>query len=596
MWNEYWTDRGDPWDYDPGPPRNRSWPRLFAATPNYRAIGVDLLGREAFRWHFGPMFYRGRLRDGQVKVLVIGQEGAQDESLSHRSFTGGTGGRMQYLLKHIGITRSYLFLNTFVYPIFGQYNDSLRPLAQDLRSPIVAHRHDILDYTLARNDVRLIIAVGRAAKETVATWIKANGGSAQPANLHRADATSVSPNLKVVGVLHPGGAARGGSVGAIIADFKSAIRRIERWNAAEPGWLPIDPDGLRLPAGDYRYRSAPIPFRDLPFGNAWRLGRGGTSSNRARDQSSIQIFSADGKYNGRGHQLRYDSDAAGSDVGYEAPPGDLAYEPPKDRYREFDAGPGRSFGRLLQGGSSGLDWPDFSAIGLRCHPSFGYGPVYRGRLRRPSVLLFADQQSRDDQFTGRALTGDAGQHLQAFLTAAGLDHRYGILRVLPVDTLEEDPAEVRAAIAHPATIALYQEVLRRSRPQVVITVGPNARRLARNLNTSSTPVVAMKAFTQSRFAADWRRALSDLRSLRYTKDISRPSFSYDGGREQIPRGDLPFGTLRWQATSGDRGLQALRSGRPSPDYFKLVMPRWAFELDPDPLTSRQRRRLDPIRR
>ena len=180
MWDEYLADRGDPWDYDPGPPRNRSWPRLFAETPNYRAIGVELTGKESFRWHFGPMFYRGRLGDGEVKVLIVGQEGAQDESLSHRSFTGGTGARMQYLLEHIGITHSYLFLNTFVYPIFGQYHDSLRPLAQDPASPIVIHRHELFDYLAKRNDLRLVIAVGRAAKETVATWIKSHGGKAQP--------------------------------------------------------------------------------------------------------------------------------------------------------------------------------------------------------------------------------------------------------------------------------------------------------------------------------------------------------------------------------------------------------------------------------
>jgi uracil-DNA glycosylase len=69
-------------------------------------LGLAVLGKEKFRWHFGPMFYRGRLGDNQVKVLVIGQEGAQDESLAQRSFTGGTGARMQHFLHHIGITRS----------------------------------------------------------------------------------------------------------------------------------------------------------------------------------------------------------------------------------------------------------------------------------------------------------------------------------------------------------------------------------------------------------------------------------------------------------------------------------------------------------
>ena len=133
--NQYWTGRGSPWDHDPGPPLDRSWLALFAQTPNYRGLGKAVLGREQFRWHFGPMFYRGRLTDGAVKVLVIGQEGAQDESLAHRSFIGGTGGRMQHVLNHLGITTSYLFLNTFVYPIFGQYSTPLRGLAQDPDSP-----------------------------------------------------------------------------------------------------------------------------------------------------------------------------------------------------------------------------------------------------------------------------------------------------------------------------------------------------------------------------------------------------------------------------------------------------------------------------
>jgi uracil-DNA glycosylase len=141
---------------------------LFAETPNYRGLGLAVVGRDAFRWHHGPMFFRGRL-DGSARVLVVGQEGAQDESLSHRSFTGGTGARMQYLLRFLGLDRSYLFLNSFVYPIFGQYTQDLRPLAQDPRSPIAAHRNRIFDKAAVDGDVRLVIAVGRAAKESVAT-------------------------------------------------------------------------------------------------------------------------------------------------------------------------------------------------------------------------------------------------------------------------------------------------------------------------------------------------------------------------------------------------------------------------------------------
>ena len=179
------NERGDAWEHDPGPTAASGWPALFAAAPNYRGLGRAVLGREAFRWHHGPMFFRGRL-DGSAKVVLVGQEGAQDESLSHRSFTGGTGARMQHLLRHIGLDRSYLFLNSFVYPIFGQYTDQLRPLAQDPRSPIVEHRHRILDKAILDGDARLVVAVGRAAKESIATWVQAHGGSANPDHLDNA--------------------------------------------------------------------------------------------------------------------------------------------------------------------------------------------------------------------------------------------------------------------------------------------------------------------------------------------------------------------------------------------------------------------------
>src|SRR4029450_793779 len=145
------------------------------------------------------------------QVVPAGQEAAQDESLSHRSFTGGTGARTQHLLRHLGLDRSYLFLNSFVYPIFGQYTDDLRPLAQDRRSPIVAHRHRILDKAVVDGDVRLVVAVGRAAKESIATWIKAHGGSADPERLDQATLGSAPGGLGGGGVVHPGAGAGGGT-------------------------------------------------------------------------------------------------------------------------------------------------------------------------------------------------------------------------------------------------------------------------------------------------------------------------------------------------------------------------------------------------
>ncbi len=581
MWEQYWQDRGSPWEYDPGPAKNRSWSRLFAETPNYRGFGVAMSGSEEFRWHFGPMFYRGRLGDQQVKVLVVGQEGAQDESLSHHSFTGGTGGRMQHFLGHLGINRSYLFLNTFVYPIFGQYDGLLPIIAQHPASPIAQHRNELFDYVVARNDLQLVIAVGRAAKESVASWVESHGGNADPNNLHLADASVISPNLHVVGVLHPGGAGKGGAVAAIISSFKSAINRVDDWIADDPSWLPVDPGAVRATTA-YTYSSDPIPFRDFPYGVAWRLGRGSTSSNRRDGQTAIQIFSEDGAYNNDGTTLSYSGSTAGTNVGYSADVGDVAWEPPRRAHKDFDRGPGASFAALLQGGKSGFAWPDFNSFGLKCSPSMGTGPIYRGRLDRPSILVIADQQSHDDLFTMRALTGDDGQRLQSFLRSAGLTGRYAILRALPVDTLDDSQSAAAAAVDSAAVRAIHAEAVRLSRPQVLLFMGPLAQRLRTHVTPTGTPVVTMKSVLQSGVNANWQSALTELAALTYRRDITTPTFTYAGEREQIPRQDLPFGTLRWQGSSGNRGRQAAQNGSPSFDYYKVTMPAWAAALDPPP--------------
>src|SRR5262249_30039209 len=277
--------------------------------------------------HHGPMFFRGRL-DGSAKVMVVGQEGAQDESLSHRSFTGGTGVRLQYLLRFLGIDRSYLFLNSFVYPIFGQYTPDLRPLAQDPRSPITSHRNQIFDKAVIDGDVRLVIAVGRAAKESVTTWIEAHGGTAQPEALDQASMGSLPQRVRAVGVLHPGSVA-GGSTDPIKADFQRAIGHVSDWLQADPSWLPADSGVPRDLTAPFPYQSLAIPFRDFPFGTCPRLGSGGTSSNRSDGQRAIRLFSAAGKYNASGAHLRDPSAADGSDEGYAGDPGDLPYQPPR---------------------------------------------------------------------------------------------------------------------------------------------------------------------------------------------------------------------------------------------------------------------------
>jgi uracil-DNA glycosylase len=580
MWDEFQSGRGPLVAFDPGP--TAAWAQLFAETPNYLGIGLAFSG-DKFRWHFGPMFYRGRTAAGAAKVLVIGQEGAQDESLSHRSFTGGTGARMQNLLNHIGIGHSYMFLNTFVYPINGQYDGGFPKLGQDPRSPIAQHRNKILDLAANTHDLRLVVAVGKAAKESCVSWLKLHGGTAKPEELQNANGGVIRAGLRFVGVPHPGGASKGGNVTSIIAGFKAAISQIETWAAADAGWLPVDPACTRSTAASYKYRSAPIPFADFPFGTTWRLGSSGTSSNRRDGQTSIQLFSSEGKYNNLGVTVSY-SIGPGSKIGYAQDAGDIEVEPPRVHPMAFDPGPG-DFSELLTGSSAGRDWPNFAQLGLTVHPSFGFGPSYRGRLTNPSVLLLADQASHDDLFTGRALTGEAGQRLQGWLRAAGLTTRYAIVRTLPVDSLSSSAASIQAAVDHAAVRAILTAVIAKAAPKAVVAIGPQASRIAVAVSPTGMKVVPMKAWADTpAVLADWRRALDDLKPLTYTKDVTA-SFNWDGARGQIPREDLPYGTLRWQGSSGDRAAQARTGGAPNPDYFKFEMPGWAAALSPPPLSA-----------
>ena len=592
-------ERGNPWEHDPGPTAASGWAELFAATPNYRGLGRAVLHREAFRWHHGPMFYRGRL-DGSARVVLVGQEGAQDESLSHRSFTGGTGARMQHFLRHIGLDRSYLFLNSFVYPIFGQYTDALRPLAQDPRSPIVRHRHRILDKAVIDGDARLVVAVGRAAKESIATWVRAHGGSADPEHLDSAGGGSLPGSLRLVGVLHPGSAS-GGSTSAIKADFQRAGNLVRGWVAADAGWLPADPGVQRDLSAAYQYRSAAIPFRDFTFGTCPRLGRGGTSSNRSDDQRGIRLFSEHGNYNARGAHLSDPSTAAGSDDGYGADAGDLPYEPPRAAASAFDPGPPSDLARLLLGLEPGFPWPDFASLQVTSDPSFGVGAIYRGRFRDLSLIVLADQASDDDLFTGRALSGEAGQRLAQLLRAAGLERRYLVLRTLPVDTLDLTPARRDALVDQPAVAALHRELLARvgsKNPEatVLLALGPGAQRLAPRVVPAGVDVIGLAAAGTPGATGSWQAALDQLATRGYPKDLPNPSFQLPAGRGQLPRIDLPYGTLRWLGTSGDRAVRPtdLDLDKPSPDYLKLFAPSWVAQLDPAPLSAAEQAAADQL--
>jgi hypothetical protein len=228
------------------------------------------------------------------------------------------------------------------------------------------------------------------------------------------------------------------------------------------------------------------------------------------------------------------------------------------------------------GGKPGCAWPNFRDLGVTTHLSLGQGPIYRGRPDRAHILVLADQQSHDDLFTGRALTGDAGQHLQALLEAIGV-----------------------TIVANTQVIAVYQAIVSEIRAAcrdlgLILAVGPKSRSLASHLSLGGLPTIALKAWKEPDALDDWQAQLPAIQQIAYTREIAAPSFQYDGRRGQIPRIDLPHGTVRWIGTSGDRGRRAwdLEAQIPSPNYYKLYVPDWVYQLQPQPLSSEEQGAID----
>src|SRR5213080_675320 len=97
--------------FDPGYPRG--FHPLLRSYP-----GPETYPPADFRVEWGPIFHRGRL-DGSARVLVIGQDPAQHETVARRVLVGEAGRRMQGFLAKLGIIHSYVFINTFLYSVFG---------------------------------------------------------------------------------------------------------------------------------------------------------------------------------------------------------------------------------------------------------------------------------------------------------------------------------------------------------------------------------------------------------------------------------------------------------------------------------------------
>lgn len=232
-----------------------------------------------FRTEWGPVFHRGRL-DGTARVLVLGQDPATHESICRRILVGEAGQRVQGLLAKIGITDSYVMVNTFLYSVYGQAGGQRH--ADD--ADIAAYRDRWLDALLVGTEVTAVLTLGQLAGAAYRQW----AGT-------RPDAAAALHHAPVRHPTYPESAAR--ATGTPLA--QTTARLLADWNTRLPALAaqvtpegPVDPTPYA--AGWRPGDVAEIPERDLPPGSPpwWRdlaAWASRTGADRQTKRATIEV-------------------------------------------------------------------------------------------------------------------------------------------------------------------------------------------------------------------------------------------------------------------------------------------------------------------
>jgi len=222
---------------------------------------ADVYPPDQFRVEWGPVFHRGRL-DGSARVVVIGQDPAQHETIVRRILVGEAGRRLQGLLAKLGVTHSYACINTWLYSVYGGVK-----AATQHSQPLIDYRNRWIGALLAGGRVEAVIALGQAADKAWALWRATPAGQAS----HVAYAAVTHPT-------EPESSSKGDKAKLAVATAKL----LQNWNAALDVLAPaiVHPDkavalvhyGSAWADGD----RLPVPEADFPAGlPAWMHERDG---------------------------------------------------------------------------------------------------------------------------------------------------------------------------------------------------------------------------------------------------------------------------------------------------------------------------------
>jgi hypothetical protein len=227
--------------FDPGPAAE-PFRKLCETYP-----GTTIYPAGDFRVEWGPVFYRGRL-DGSARVLVIGQDPAQHETVVRRILVGEAGHRIQGFLAKLGIDSSYVMVNAFLYSVFGQGGGNKH---RD-NPKIASYRNRWLSALFQNGRIEAVVALGSLAESAWAAWKRTPEG-------RRVD-------VPFVRITHPtqpeaSGRPHAAAIAAMLRNWNEALAQLHPLPSPDRR-RPLKPYGAAFQRGD----QIPIPDFDVPAG------------------------------------------------------------------------------------------------------------------------------------------------------------------------------------------------------------------------------------------------------------------------------------------------------------------------------------------
>lgn len=145
-------------EFDAGPPGPIA--DIFSRAPDYSRF------KQLFWYDWGPVFYRGRL-DGSARILCVASDPGPTERVAARTLVGDAGQRVQGLLAKIGLTRSYLCLNAFLFALHPAKAAQTTTIHHD--PEFLNWRNELFD-NVKRPNLQSIIAFGEQAQTAIGLW------------------------------------------------------------------------------------------------------------------------------------------------------------------------------------------------------------------------------------------------------------------------------------------------------------------------------------------------------------------------------------------------------------------------------------------